>query len=201
MKLYFARHGESEANLLRVISNRGNQFGLTPQGRRQAAILAQSLKAVPVTAIYSSPLLRAVETADILARELHQSVQVTEALREYDCGSLEGKSDDENWQTHHAIAEDWVSNKNWLRKPDDGESFVEIHNRFVPFIEHLTHAGVRGDGRIVLIGHGGLFQLMLPLVFTNIITPSSEHMGSATQSVSSRSNNPMGLCVYIGVKG
>lgn len=85
LKLYFARHGESEANRLRVISNRGNQFGLTPQGRRQAALLAQSLKAVPVMAIYSSPLLRAVETADILARELHQSVQVTEALREYVC--------------------------------------------------------------------------------------------------------------------
>ena len=63
MKLYFARHGESEANTLRVISNRESRFGLTTTGKQQAAILADGLKDIPITAIFSSPILRARETA------------------------------------------------------------------------------------------------------------------------------------------
>src|SRR5215216_6117581 len=97
MKLYFVRHGESEANTRRVISNRESLFGLTPLGKKQANILADSLKHIPITAIFSSPVLRARETADILSQEFGQLYQVTEALREYDCGILEGQSDDASW--------------------------------------------------------------------------------------------------------
>jgi broad specificity phosphatase PhoE len=43
MMLYFVRHGESEANTLGVISNRGLRFGLTDTGRQQAAALAEKL--------------------------------------------------------------------------------------------------------------------------------------------------------------
>jgi broad specificity phosphatase PhoE len=168
MKLYFVRHGESEANLQRIISNRGSQYGLTVQGQRQAATLTHSLKLMPITALYSSPLLRAVETSRILARELNQNIQVTEALREYDCGFLEGKSDEDSWEMHRSIANDWVIHKHWMRKPENGESFIEIQHRFVPFIEQLTGNGVRSEAQIVLIGHGGLFRLMLPCIFANV---------------------------------
>ena len=67
MRLYFVRHGESEANTLHVISNRESPFGLTALGKKQANILADSLKDIPVTVIFSSPILRARETADILS--------------------------------------------------------------------------------------------------------------------------------------
>jgi len=68
MRLYFVRHGESEANILRVISNRGYRYGLTVRGQQQAVTLAQHLQHVPISSIFSSPLRRAVETADILSR-------------------------------------------------------------------------------------------------------------------------------------
>src|SRR5438132_5365372 len=92
MRLYFVRHGESEANILRVISNRGYRYGLTARGQQQAVTLAQHLQPVPISDIFSSPLRRAVETADILSRALGKSYHITEALCEYDCGILENKS-------------------------------------------------------------------------------------------------------------
>jgi len=168
MKLYFVRHGESEANTRHVISNRESLFGLTALGKKQAIILADKLKDIPITAIYSSPVLRARETADILSQSLRQPYQVTEALREYDCGILEDKSDAASWIMHREIAEDWTLNHNYLRKPKGGESFLDIQNRFLPFIEDLTHDGLHTNHHILFVGHGGLFQLMLPLVLTNV---------------------------------
>ena len=168
MKLYFVRHGESEANTLHVISNRESPFGLTDLGRQQVHTLATNLCDVPVTAIYSSPVRRARETAEILAASFDRTVQVTEALREYDCGILEERSDEVSWKLHREISEDWIRNHNYLRKPEGGESFLDIQNRFIPFIERLTIHGLEKEDQIVLVGHGGLFHLMLPLLLTNI---------------------------------
>jgi broad specificity phosphatase PhoE len=71
MKITFVRHGESVANLLNKFSNRGLRHGLTERGRTQATALARQLGNLPVSRILSSPLLRAVQTAEILARDLN----------------------------------------------------------------------------------------------------------------------------------
>src|SRR4026209_239921 len=162
MKLYFVRHGESEANTRGVNSNRDRPFGLTDLGRGQAKVLAESLKDIPITAVFSSPILRARQTADILSRSLGQPYQVTEALREYDCGVLEDRSDDASWELHRGFYEDWTLHHNYLRKPDGRENFLEIQDRFLPFIKSLTLDGLHTDHHILCVGHGGLFQLMLP---------------------------------------
>jgi len=91
MRIYFARHGESQANLLHEISNRGLRHGLTRKGREQAVALAQRLQHRPIAHIYSSPVLRAIETSVILANRLEVDYEITDALREYDCGILEGR--------------------------------------------------------------------------------------------------------------
>ena len=165
MKLYFVRHGESEANIQHVISNYGSHFGLTERGRQQVHVLADRLKDMPITTMYSSPVLRAMDTADILYQSLDLPYRVTEALREYNCGVLEGKSDEESWRLHRQFYDDWTLRHDYLSKPEDGESFVDIQNRFLPFIESLKRDA---DDQILLVGHGGLFHLMLPLVLTNI---------------------------------
>lgn len=95
MKLYFTRHGESEANLLREHSNRGFRHPLTSKGREQAAILAQKLVDVPVPQLFTSPIMRAVQTAEILSGTLGVPYESADALREYDCGILEGRADEE----------------------------------------------------------------------------------------------------------
>lgn len=176
MNLYFVRHGESEANTRHVISNRESTFHLTGKGRQQAEALAGKVRDIPFSAIFSSPVLRARETTEILSATLGIPYQVTEALREYDCGILEEKSDQESWAYHNRYYEDWVLRRQYTNKPEGGECFLDIQNRFVPFIDHLTQGS--DDKNILLVGHGGLFTLMLPIVLTNV-----DHTFSASRGI------------------
>lgn len=165
MKLYFIRHGESEANTRHIISNRASPYHLTERGRQQAQQLAERLADVPIDAIFSSPVLRARETAQILSTAFGVHYQVTEGLREYDCGILEERCDAESWALYSKYYKEWTLHQNWESKPEGGENFLDIRNRFLPFIESLKDGGREN---ILLIGHGGLFQLMLPLILTNV---------------------------------
>lgn len=167
MRLYFIRHGESEANIQRIISNRGLKHGLTGRGRQQVATCAETLKGLPIVKLYSSPLLRAQQTAEILGKTLGLDYEVADALCEYDCGILEGRSDDEAWAMHHAVTTDWFGSQKWESRAEGGESFLDIKARFVPFIDQLiARRDLTGD--VALVGHGGTYISMLPLVMNNI---------------------------------
>jgi broad specificity phosphatase PhoE len=168
MRLYFVRHGESEANLLRVFSNRGVKHGLTDKGKQQALALAQKLKGIPIAKLFSSPLLRADQTAEILSQELCVPYETTDALREFDCGILEGKADAASWEVYYEVFNDWIQHGHWERRTEGGESFLDIKERFVPFIERLMEAYGDLSEHIVLVGHGGLYRCMLPLVLENV---------------------------------
>lgn len=165
MKLYFVRHGESEANTRHIISNRESSFHLTALGKQQAQALAENLGGIQFDAIFCSPVLRARETADILSAAFTVPYQINEALREYDCGILEERADEESWKLHRYYFNEWMLRRNYDIKPDEGECFLDIQNRFLPFIESLKE---RDHENILLIGHGGLFLLMLPLILANI---------------------------------
>ncbi len=167
MKIYFTRHGESEANLLHEHSNRGFRHPLTAKGREQATVLAQKLVGITVARLFVSPIMRAVQTAEILSDALGVPCEVTDALREYDCGVLEGRADEAAWQMHFAVFEAWVQCGEWERCIEGGESFSEIRDRFVPFIERLIAEYGESPANIVLVGHGGLYRCMLPLVLVN----------------------------------
>ncbi len=171
MKLYFVRHGQSVANIRHIISNRESPFGLTSLGREQALALAKNLRDIPISRMICSPILRARETADILSLSFGIPYQITEALREYDCGILEDRSDAESWRRHREYFDDWTLRQDYSNKPEGGESFEEIRNRFVPFMEGLIHQTSDTDEHILLVGHGGLFLLMLPLILTNVDHP------------------------------
>lgn len=69
------------------------------------------------------------------------------------------------------IAENGLFHRNWNRRPAQGESFTNIRSRFLPFIESLIQNESFNGAHILLIGHGGLFKLMLPLILTNIDAP------------------------------
>lgn len=168
MQLYFVRHGESEANLLNEFSNRGLKHGLTDTGRQQAVALAQTLKGIPIKKIFSSPLLRAIQTAEILAQALDVSYEVSDALREYDCGILEGKSDAASWRSYWELSDAWLIRKEWEQRIEQGESFLDIQQRFVPFIDGLIQAHRTSTSAFALVGHGGIYRCMLPLILRNI---------------------------------
>lgn len=166
-RLTFARHGESEANVLRVVSNRPGVHPLTATGKAQASALAEAMQG-RISRVYSSPLLRALQTAEIVGRSLGLSCQVVDALREYDCGDLEGRSDADAWAAHARWIDDWFQGHNRDRGPAGGESFEEIRHRFVPFVRSLLDSPEAGDAAPLLIGHGGVYRLMLALILDNV---------------------------------
>lgn len=165
MRLYFVRHGESEANLLREFSNRGFKHGLTERGFQQAEQLGQNLDPIPFKTIYSSPLKRAIQTAEILQQHLNCPLEITDALREFDTGVLEGKSDPESWKIHAWVIDQWLTG-NWEAHIPGGESRLDIHARFMPLIDKLRHN--LSEENVLLVGHGGTFQCMFPMIFTNV---------------------------------
>ncbi len=168
MRLYFVRHGESEANVLREVSNRGFRHPLTERGRAQAQALARQMQGIPVTRLFTSPLMRALQTAEILAEAFAVVPEVTDALREYDCGILEGRSDDECWRMHTAQREAWLKQQRWEERLEGGESFYDIRDRFVPLIDSLKERCAATQEHILLVGHGGTYACMLPLVLENV---------------------------------
>jgi broad specificity phosphatase PhoE len=168
MKLYFVRHGESAANLLHEFSNSGFKHPLTEMGIEQAHELARSLSSLKVDQIYSSPVMRAVQTAKIIAESQQAPVVTTEALREWDVGIYEGTTGPLGWELHSRVQDDWFNYQKFDSKMPGGESFLEIQKRFTPFIDGLIRNGENSNRNIVLVAHGGLYLAMLPAIFENI---------------------------------
>jgi broad specificity phosphatase PhoE len=170
MRIYFTRHGESQANLLHEISNRGLQHGLTDNGRQHAVALAERLQGRPIVHIYSSPLLRAIQTSTILARQLAVKFEITDALREFDCGILEGRSDEAAWQEWQRLLNAWVVDQRWEQRIEGGECYYDIRGRFEPFIKSLVKQYGGTEEEVVCVSHGGLYWMMLPLLLENVDT-------------------------------
>ncbi|TLN23048.1 phosphoglycerate mutase [bacterium] len=89
--LLLIRHGDNDVFKKRI-AGRMPGVHLNADGLRQAQTLAQSLSGAPLSAIYSSPLERALETAAPLAADHHLDVQVHRGLAEVDYGRLQGRS-------------------------------------------------------------------------------------------------------------
>jgi probable phosphoglycerate mutase len=193
MKLFFVRHGESEANVLGVISNRGYKHGLTEKGRRQALDLAARLKGIPIARIYTSPLMRAVQTAEILCEAVKAPIKIAGALREFGCGEIEGKSDEASWAIHRQAMEDWLLRGLWERRIEGGESLNDIRDRFVPFIRRLLQEDPGNGKSLVLVGHGGLYISALPLVLENVSFEIAAGRGFPNTSYVLAETRPQGL--------
>lgn len=168
LKLYFVRHGESLANLLHEFSNTGCKHPLTKNGINQAKSLANQLSSLKITQIYSSPILRALQTAQILSDHLQSSLEITPALQEWSVGIYEGTTAQIGWDLHHQVQDDWFIHQKFDSKMPNGESFREIQARFNPFIERLVENGRYSDQNVVLVAHGGLYLAMLPSILKNV---------------------------------
>lgn len=166
MQLYFIRHGFSVANQKMIIANRGFSYPLTELGFQQAHALTQTLNDIKPTAIYSSPLKRAVQTAEVLGKYHHQNIIPAPSLREYDNGVFEGKSGFIAWMQFLIFAKLWDLGAVHA-KPNGGESLMDIKNRFFPLIEHLKNTYPE-ESTIFLVGHGGTFGRMLPMLAENL---------------------------------
>lgn len=168
LRIYFARHGESVANLLHVFSNQPGKHPLTEQGQQQANDLAQRMSGLGLLRIYSSPVLRALQTAQTVQQAVGVPLHISDALREYSVGSFEDTDCEENWRIFFDRMHEWMEGRNRQLAVGGGESFFDLRDRFVPFIEGLKDEFTHQEGGLLLVGHGGTFRCMLPLVLSNV---------------------------------
>jgi broad specificity phosphatase PhoE len=147
--LLLARHGETDWN-------RDNRFQgnadppLNEAGRAQAAALAEELAREPLAAVYSSPLRRAFETAEVIGARHGLEPHPVEALREVDVGAWQGLTRSEIEARFPEQFQRWLAHEQgW----EDGESYEEMGTRVVPALVELA-ARHRGE-RILVLSHGG----------------------------------------------
>ncbi len=157
--IYLVRHGENPANLTKEFSHRHVDYDLNNKGRLQAEQTAAVFVGRAIAAVYSSPLLRAVQTAEIIAGALGVPIHVIEAFREVNVGSLEGQPPTrELWDQHNAVFLDWLGGRPETTFPDG-----EDHHRLIARMQ----AGLRQvltltpDQPSVIVGHGGIFTATL----------------------------------------
>ena len=103
MRLLLVRHGESSANAEGRLQGHLD-FTLSERGRRESERLADHLARLPIAALYTSPLRRARETAEIIAGRIQVALVERPALMERDVGELAGLSPEEMRAQHPQAA-------------------------------------------------------------------------------------------------
>ena len=167
MEILLIRHGESTANTDRVLSNTGWRHGLTEKGIEQARHAADRL--IPFFGrpgrIYASGLMRAHETAAIIAESLSIEMRTMPELAEVSVGILEGKSDADSWRLHNSIWDRWFLRGEADARIPGGESLREATLRFKSAVRRLEEEE-GADSRLVLVTHGGfMLSGLLNLVY------------------------------------
>ena len=89
------RHGQADNNVSRTLVGRHIESHLTSQGRQQVADAAKQLKSIPIDKVYTSPVIRAMETAQIVCETLGMDYEVDERLYEIELGKLVGMNFEE----------------------------------------------------------------------------------------------------------
>jgi alpha-ribazole phosphatase len=153
VRLLLARHGQTVWNAGRRFQGQAD-VELSERGRAQAEALGRALQGRRLTAIYSSPLRRARETAEIVARARDLPVTLLADLREMGLGQWEGHAVDE------VIAADGERYRRWLSRPLDrpppaGEPLPDVASRVLPAIGQIISAHPDGD-ELLVVGHGGV---------------------------------------------
>lgn len=148
MKIYLIRHGRQSSKLCNV------NVDLSEEGFRQAALVGERLFPEKIQAVYSSDLIRAVQTAQ--AANLYWNVEhmVRPDLREISFGDMEGMSDGE-------IAVKYRDFKLQMEKMEEdlpypgGECAADVVHRALPVFEELVNSGYE---RVAVVTHGGVIR-------------------------------------------
>lgn len=151
MKLYIARHGQTEWNAKNLLCGR-TDLPLNVIGEKQAEQLAERMicEGAQPDVIIASPMIRAMQTADIVAARLGVPVEIEPRLIEQHYGRFEGGSIRE--PEFLAIRQSFA-----IRYPG-GESMLDVAGRVYPLLAELRE---RRDVRsALLISHGGTIRVM-----------------------------------------
>jgi probable phosphoglycerate mutase len=170
LQIWFVRHGESEINIPgnpRPVPDAGVSYPLTKKGVGQARALADALADVPVTTIYTSTHLRAVQTADALAFSHELTINLAPEAIEIDFGIKDDGTEDVR-AVYLDLARKWTVDKDFEARHGDGESLAEAQRRFLPFVREIMIRQAHDSGVVVIVAHSGTLGLLVPMLTTNV---------------------------------
>ena len=168
LKVLLVRHGETDWNQERRIQGSGSDRPLTEAGKQQAESTGSRLKQESVQAIYSSPLRRARDTAQAIARHHQLEVQIEPSLNEIYAGELEGIS----LKKIGSFLSELVARERGyesIHKQYGGESRIEVQERAWGAIQRL--ADNHRNGAIVVVSH---YFVTLSIICSVLNLPLSE---------------------------
>jgi len=157
LKLILVRHGETHWNKDGLVQGGDSDIELNDTGLEQARKLAAFLKNEPIIAILSSPLRRAVATAEVIAGHHHLAVEIDQGLKELRVGDLEGISISDLRTTFSQFLLQWWQDGEAMKLPN-GESLVDLQQRAWKVIERLLEKNKASpeydkDGTAVVVSH------------------------------------------------
>ena len=156
-RLFLVRHGATQ---LTAENRFAGAVGvdLSDEGRRQVQCLARRLADDAITAVYTSPLSRTVETAEILAKPHGLTLVRRDGLREISHGRWEGLTREEVEDRFPGEYAEWESDP-FIFAPDGGESGLAVLARALPVIREivLAHQG----HNVLVVSHKATLRLML----------------------------------------
>ena len=149
VEIILTRHGETDWNLNEVFRGRID-VELNETGVRQAELLGKYLSDVKIDFIYSSPLKRAIKTAEAIAGYQALEVNIIQNLIDFDYGEWQGLSHQEVAERYPELHADWTDLPEQVRIPG-GECLEDVRKRAMPFVEDAVMRC--GEGRVVLVSH------------------------------------------------
>jgi broad specificity phosphatase PhoE len=157
LKLILVRHGETYWNYERLVQGGDSDIELNDTGLEQARKLAAFLGNEPVAAVLSSPLRRAVVTAEVIANHHQLPVEIDQGLRELKVGELEGMSVSDLTTTFSQYLMQWWRDGCTMKLPN-GESLVELQQRAWRAVDrllerHITSPEHDEGTAVVVVSH------------------------------------------------
>ena len=149
MKLYVARHGQTEYNAQNRICG-VTDLPLTEKGLKQAEELAQKLKDKQIDVIIASPLIRAQQTAAAVSAVIGMPIVTDSRITEQNFGIYEGKD--------RGDAGFYANKRQFAVKYPQGESMFQLAGRVYPFIAEIKEK--YADKTVLLVCHGGVCRMI-----------------------------------------
>ncbi len=159
---YIVRHGQSKWNKKGLLQGQANP-PLSEVGKKQAIRLACVIKKLPINIIYTSDLLRAQETASIIAKESNLPIYTSSSLREQYLGLFEGKPYSFWNEQYNKISNKYFAlsdeKKLLFKLSEDMESDKEAIERFISFLREISNR--HKNKNILIVTHGSILRYFL----------------------------------------
>jgi broad specificity phosphatase PhoE len=147
-ELILVRHGETVWNVEKIFRGRAD-VDLDEVGIKQAELLGKYLSNWEIEAIYSSPLTRALDTANIIARYHKIGVYIADGLIDFDYGEWQSLPEQEVRKSYPALIDKWHNNPQEVRMPG-GESLEDVRARAAGVVDDVLSKYERS---VVMVSH------------------------------------------------